>query len=185
MRRVIRRAGDLGIDVHVIARRRLPAGFDQTLNHPKKADFTPYQESKSSACPTPVGVEANSDMTVSSHTQRGIRAASWQVTRLRCAAPKGTQTGPLLHTLWRFSQTAKTVTASAERSCGRRAAPPTWSAMATATTRRWRRERRKKPGVGLSNKKQPRTWPLALDEQMDRGTGQAHVVGTPHHTPRG
>jgi hypothetical protein len=28
VRRIIRRAGDLGIDVHVIARRELPAGFD-------------------------------------------------------------------------------------------------------------------------------------------------------------
>ena len=30
VRRIIRRAGDLGIDVHVIARRELPAGFDHT-----------------------------------------------------------------------------------------------------------------------------------------------------------
>jgi two-component system sensor histidine kinase KdpD len=29
-RHVIRKAGDLGIDVHVIARRELPAGFDQS-----------------------------------------------------------------------------------------------------------------------------------------------------------
>ena len=29
-RHVIRKAGDLGIDVHVIARRELPAGFEQS-----------------------------------------------------------------------------------------------------------------------------------------------------------
>jgi hypothetical protein len=37
VRRVIRRAGDLGIDVHVIARRQLPAGFDQTAEPPEES----------------------------------------------------------------------------------------------------------------------------------------------------
>jgi two-component system, OmpR family, sensor histidine kinase KdpD len=35
VRRVTRRAGDLGIDVHVIARRQLPAGFDHAAELPQ------------------------------------------------------------------------------------------------------------------------------------------------------
>ena len=37
VRRIIRRAGDLGIDVHVIARRELPAGFDHGPDLPEES----------------------------------------------------------------------------------------------------------------------------------------------------
>ncbi|HXW82218.1 MAG TPA: universal stress protein, partial [Acidimicrobiales bacterium] len=37
VRKVIRRAGDLGIDVHVIARRQLPAGFDHAGGLPEES----------------------------------------------------------------------------------------------------------------------------------------------------
>jgi two-component system, OmpR family, sensor histidine kinase KdpD len=37
VRRVIRRAGDLGIDVHVIARRQLPPGFDHAVELPEES----------------------------------------------------------------------------------------------------------------------------------------------------
>ena len=37
MRRVIRKAGDLGIDVHVIARRQLPPGFDHASQLPEES----------------------------------------------------------------------------------------------------------------------------------------------------
>jgi two-component system, OmpR family, sensor histidine kinase KdpD len=37
VRKVIRRAGDLGIDVHVIARRQLPAGFDHSTELPEES----------------------------------------------------------------------------------------------------------------------------------------------------
>jgi two-component system sensor histidine kinase KdpD len=37
VRRIIRKAGDLGVDVHVIARRELPPGFDQSPELPEES----------------------------------------------------------------------------------------------------------------------------------------------------